>query len=150
LKNFQSIIAGAPDLPQGFIGEFILHPSTTRSYTCSNLVILYAVLAHDLYPQSVALAVEFVLPAAIAAGNLTIEPIITCLGKPLSEGYIETASGGNASSSPTSRRETSQSSVGASSKAANAAKPSISIGSQNTRDLFIFVSAAALAIINVY
>ncbi|EFP92284.1 chitin deacetylase [Puccinia graminis f. sp. tritici] len=127
LKNFQSIIAGAPDLPQGFI-----------------------VLAHDLYPQSVALAVEFVLPAAIAAGNLTIEPIITCLGKPLSEGYIETANGGNASSSPTSRRETSQTSVNAPSKAANAAKPSISISSQNTRDLVIFVSAAALAILNVY
>ncbi|PLW12230.1 hypothetical protein PCANC_18805 [Puccinia coronata f. sp. avenae] len=101
LKNFQSIIAGAPDLPTGFI-----------------------VLAHDLYPQSVALAVEFVLPAAIAAGNLTIEPIITCLGKPLSEGYIETASSTNSTTtnSTSSKQETSRTAAaGAASKAISAA-----------------------------
>lgn len=68
LKNFQDIIASASSLTTGFI-----------------------VLAHDLYPQSVALAVEYVLPQALAAGNLTVEPIITCLGQPLSEGYAETA-----------------------------------------------------------
>ncbi|OAV89892.1 hypothetical protein PTTG_00068 [Puccinia triticina 1-1 BBBD Race 1] len=127
LKNFQSIIAGAPDLPTGFI-----------------------VLAHDLYPQSVALAVEFVLPAAIAAGNLTIEPIITCLGKPLSEGYIETAKGGNASF-PSSRRETSQTAVSAASKAPGGAKPSISSSSRSTtREIAFIFSAIGLAILNVY
>ncbi|CAH7677117.1 chitin deacetylase [Phakopsora pachyrhizi] len=67
LSTFQGIISGAFSLPTGFI-----------------------VLAHDLYPQSVALAVEFVLPNAISSGNLTIEPIISCLGKPLSAAYIET------------------------------------------------------------
>ncbi|KAH9456462.1 hypothetical protein Pst134EB_012660 [Puccinia striiformis f. sp. tritici] len=129
LKNFQAIIAGAPDLPTGFI-----------------------VLAHDLYPQSVALAVEFVLPAAIAAGNLTIEPIITCLGKPLSEGYIETANNANASTSASSTRSgTSSGSVSAGSKAMGAAKSKISASPRSMAwDSILIIGASALAILGVY
>lgn len=115
LQNFQSILAGAPQLPTGFI-----------------------VLAHDLYPQSVALAVEFVLPGALAAGNLTIEPIITCLGKQLPEGYIETANGPNTTSSTRKSISASNSTTGAS-----AAKKAISLGNPsiipcNLRNLAIF------------
>lgn len=94
LQNFQTIIGASATLPTGFI-----------------------VLAHDLYAQSVALAVEFVLPQAIAMGNLTIQPIISCMGKSLGEAYIETATGataspdslaGNSSSSSTGSTKTRQ------------------------------------------
>lgn len=84
LQSFQTIIGGSSALPTGFI-----------------------VLAHDLYVQSVALAVEFVLPQAIAMKNLTIQPIITCLGKPLSEAYIETASDASNSTSKSSTNSSS-------------------------------------------
>jgi len=126
LKNFQTILAGAADLPTGFI-----------------------VLAHDLYPQSVALAVEFVLPSALAAGNLTIEPIITCLGKPLSEGYIETANATAAASKDSSKssKHDSSRSPAAASKAMSAASSISSSPRASVQGLFAFLSAGALAVL---
>ncbi|WWC98008.1 hypothetical protein V866_004897 [Kwoniella sp. B9012] len=51
----------------------------------------FIVLAHDLYQQTVDLAVGYVLPQAIASGKFQLKSIIECLGKPLSEAYIETS-----------------------------------------------------------
>lgn len=50
----------------------------------------FIVLAHDLYQQSVDLAVNYVLPLALGNSALTLEPIISCLGYANSEAYIET------------------------------------------------------------
>lgn len=45
----------------------------------------FIVLAHDLYQQSVELAVTYILPEVFAAKVLTMQPIITCLGRDLAE-----------------------------------------------------------------
>jgi len=66
-STFAGILSGAPSMSTGFI-----------------------VLAHDLYQQSVNLAVDYVLPLALSSGRLTLEPIINCLGSAMSEAYIET------------------------------------------------------------
>ncbi|CAO1636247.1 unnamed protein product [Parajaminaea phylloscopi] len=51
----------------------------------------YIVLAHDLYQQSVDLAVSVVLPMAQAMNPAQkLVPIITCLKKPLGDAYVET------------------------------------------------------------
>lgn len=51
----------------------------------------YIVLAHDLYQQSVEIAVEVVLPAALQQSpKQTLMPIITCLNRPMSDAYVET------------------------------------------------------------
>lgn len=70
LTNFDNILSGADDLDTGFI-----------------------VLQHDLYQQAVDLAVGYVLPqAATISPSLKLQPIIECLGKKMSDAYIETAS----------------------------------------------------------
>ena len=69
VNNFNGIIGNASTLATGFV-----------------------VLAHDLYQQTVDLAVQYVLPLALShSPKLTIQPIVTCLKKPLSEAYIETS-----------------------------------------------------------
>ncbi|CAO1615169.1 unnamed protein product [Sympodiomycopsis kandeliae] len=51
----------------------------------------YIVLAHDLYQQSVDLAVSVVLPMAQSMNPAQkLQPIITCLKQPLGNAYIET------------------------------------------------------------
>jgi len=51
----------------------------------------FIVLEHDLFEQTVDLAVGYILPDAMAQQPpLKIEPIITCLGMPLSDAYVET------------------------------------------------------------
>jgi len=67
LSNFANILNLAPSLNNGFI-----------------------VLSHDLYQQSVDLAVGYYLPDAIARGTFKLEPIISCLNKPLRDAYVET------------------------------------------------------------
>lgn len=52
----------------------------------------FIVLEHDLYQQTVDLAVGYFLPQAINSGNYTLKSIVNCLGLPLSEAYIETSS----------------------------------------------------------
>jgi len=52
----------------------------------------FIVLQHDIYQQTVDLAVGYILPMAIASGKYKLQSIIQCLGKPLSEAYIETSS----------------------------------------------------------
>lgn len=51
----------------------------------------FIVLAHDLYQQSVDLAVDYVLPKVINAGQLKMKTIASCLGQSLEDSYIETA-----------------------------------------------------------
>ncbi|MBW0473060.1 hypothetical protein O181_012775 [Austropuccinia psidii MF-1] len=57
-QKFEAILADAATLSTGFI-----------------------VLAHDLYPQTVALAVERILPSALADKKLKLQSISTCLGE---------------------------------------------------------------------
>ncbi|CAD6579930.1 MAG: chitin deacetylase [Tremellales sp. Tagirdzhanova-0007] len=52
----------------------------------------FIVLEHDLYQQTVDLAVGYVLPMAIASGKFQLKSIISCLGFSNAEAYIETAS----------------------------------------------------------
>jgi hypothetical protein len=78
LRNFDSILSGANSLSTGFI-----------------------VLQHDLYQQSVDLATSYVLPqAATISPPLSLQPIITCLGKSLADAYIETASSNSTANFP--------------------------------------------------
>lgn len=60
VSNFEMILANASSLKTGYI-----------------------VLEHDLYPQSVELATEVVLPAALAMNpKQTLKPIVQCLNLP--------------------------------------------------------------------
>lgn len=48
-------------------------------------------LAHDLYQQSVEIAVEVVLPAALKQSpKQDLMPVISCLKRPMSDAYVET------------------------------------------------------------
>ncbi|GAA5959445.1 hypothetical protein JCM3765_002329, partial [Sporobolomyces pararoseus] len=58
----------------------------------------FIVLAHDLYQQSVDLAVDYILPNVINTGQLHIKTIAECLGEGLAGAYIETAD--NSTSNP--------------------------------------------------
>ncbi|WVN87924.1 uncharacterized protein L203_103121 [Cryptococcus depauperatus CBS 7841] len=52
----------------------------------------FIVLEHDLYQQTVDLAVGYILPQVLANGTYHLKSIINCLGKDISEAYIETSS----------------------------------------------------------
>ncbi|GAA5894606.1 hypothetical protein JCM6882_004860 [Rhodosporidiobolus microsporus] len=51
----------------------------------------FIVLAHDLYQQSVDLAVDYILPKVINEGKLNFKTIAQCLGEDLAQSYIETS-----------------------------------------------------------
>jgi len=78
MNNFDSILGMAPSLGHGFI-----------------------VLEHDLYQQSVNLAVDYVLPKALSNPSLSVQPIIQCLGMDAAQAYVETAD--NSTAGPTSQ-----------------------------------------------
>ncbi|BGP50413.1 chitin deacetylase [Rhodotorula kratochvilovae] len=65
--------------------------NTFLDQAVSHLPTGFIVLAHDLYQQSVDLAVDYVLPNVINAGRLKIKTIASCLGESLEESYVETA-----------------------------------------------------------
>jgi hypothetical protein len=67
VENFEAILAAAGDLTTGFIS-----------------------LEHDLWLQTVDMAVDYLLPDALAQGNLTIETVPKCRHLTLADGYIET------------------------------------------------------------
>lgn len=68
LTNWQHILGNATTIDTGFI-----------------------VLEHDLFQQAVDVATGYILPDALAHNpSFKIEPVITCLNKPLSDAYIET------------------------------------------------------------
>jgi hypothetical protein len=51
----------------------------------------FIVLEHDLFEQTVQIAVGYILPDGLAfKPTLNIMPVIKCLGMPLSNAYIET------------------------------------------------------------
>jgi hypothetical protein len=51
----------------------------------------FIVLEHDLFQQAVDVATGYVLPDALAhQPPFKIEPVISCLNKPLSDAYVET------------------------------------------------------------
>ncbi|KZT23793.1 carbohydrate esterase family 4 protein [Neolentinus lepideus HHB14362 ss-1] len=88
----------------------------------------FIVLEHDLFQQSVDVATGYILPDALAH-KFTIEPVVNCVNKPLSDAYIETndnstdpplASGGSAtlsSGAPGSAEATSKAGSNSSSSA---------------------------------
>jgi len=82
------------DIPAGTAtGESCLEKFDTILNTYApELDTGFIVLQHDLYQQTVDMAVGYVLPMAIASGKYQLDSIIGCLGKPLSEAYIETSS----------------------------------------------------------
>jgi peptidoglycan/xylan/chitin deacetylase (PgdA/CDA1 family) len=69
LQNWEYILGNATTIDTGFI-----------------------VLEHDLFLQSVELAIGYILPDALAHNNpsFDIKPVITCLNKPMQDAYIET------------------------------------------------------------
>lgn len=50
----------------------------------------FIVLEHDLFQDTVDMATGYILPDALARGDLTIQPIAVCVGRGLSNAYIET------------------------------------------------------------
>jgi hypothetical protein len=51
----------------------------------------FIVLEHDLFQQAVDVATGYILPDALGhKPPFKIQPVVTCLNKPLSDAYIET------------------------------------------------------------
>lgn len=96
-SNFQTIIQSTASLESGFI-----------------------LLEHDLKEEAVDLAVDKILPEAVAySPKLTMEPIITCLGLQMADSYVETAVNGTAPAGVSSAAGSSAaSSVGSSASSA--------------------------------
>jgi peptidoglycan/xylan/chitin deacetylase (PgdA/CDA1 family) len=95
VSNFETILAGSSQLTTGYI-----------------------VLEHDLYQQSVELATEVVLPAALAMSpKQSLMPISQCLHLPLGDAYIESNS--NTTGSGGAGSQTTTSSSGSASTATN-------------------------------
>ncbi|BGP02054.1 putative Chitin deacetylase [Rhodotorula toruloides ATCC 204091] len=69
------------------------------THAVQNLPNGFIVLAHDLYQQSVDLAVDYILPGVINAGQLKIKTIGACLGESPEQLYIETASNSSSADS---------------------------------------------------
>ncbi|CDO70236.1 Carbohydrate Esterase Family 4 protein [Trametes cinnabarina] len=122
LNNWEAIIGNATTIDHGFI-----------------------VLEHDLFQQSVDIAVDYILPDALAhQPPFKIEPIVSCLNKPLRDAYIETNDnssnpiGANATGSASSA-EASGNSSGASANGKNSA---MGIAAPNS------MGAIALAIVS--
>lgn len=68
LANWQQILGNVSKINTGFI-----------------------VLEHDLFQQAVDVATGYILPDALAhKPPFTIQPVVTCLNKPLSDAYVET------------------------------------------------------------
>ncbi|KAH9947942.1 glycoside hydrolase/deacetylase [Amylocystis lapponica] len=68
LNNWNAIMQNATTIKSGFI-----------------------VLEHDLFPQTVDLAIDYILPQGLAHNpKFNITPVIECMGHPLSDSYIET------------------------------------------------------------
>lgn len=68
LNNWEYIIGNATTMSNGFI-----------------------VLEHDLFQQAVEVATGYILPDALAhQPPFTIQPVISCLNKPMTDAYIET------------------------------------------------------------
>ncbi|KAH9911430.1 uncharacterized protein BXZ73DRAFT_57018 [Epithele typhae] len=87
LNNWEGIMANATTINTGFI-----------------------VLEHDLFQQTVDLATGYILPDALSrTPKITIEPIITCLGLPIRDAYIET---NDNSSNPVSSGSNAQTTKG--------------------------------------
>jgi len=75
IDNFENILNNASSMDTGFI-----------------------VLEHDLYQQTVDVAIGYILPDAMARRNIVFKNIIECLHKPLGDAYVETNS--NSSNPP--------------------------------------------------
>lgn len=113
-------------IPSGLSAAEVLNSFDTILDTASTLQTGFIVLAHDLYQQTVDLAIGYVLPDA-QARKFNMMSIIDCLKKPLSDAYIETAS--NSSSPAATGTMTSGSSASGTQSGSSPSASSTSSGS---------------------
>ncbi|KAB5588257.1 polysaccharide deacetylase from carbohydrate esterase family CE10 protein [Ceratobasidium theobromae] len=112
-------------IPSGLSAAEVLDSFDKILDTASSLPSGFIVLAHDLYQQTVDLAVGYVLPDA-QARKFNMMSIVECLKKPLSEAYVETAS------NKTSPASTGTGTASGSSSTASASGTSGSSGSNGS------------------
>ncbi|KAM0755943.1 glycoside hydrolase/deacetylase [Meredithblackwellia eburnea MCA 4105] len=123
LNNFGRIINGSATLNTGFI-----------------------VLEHDLDATAVDLAIQHVIPDALAfQPKLTLEPIITCLGESLEQAYAETYVAPVQKQTDNSTVSTAKGGAASSAKAGAAASASASAGSKSSSAARTGFSIAAVA-----
>ncbi|KAG8870617.1 chitin deacetylase [Serendipita sp. 405] len=129
IASFESILQDATNLNSGFI-----------------------VLAHDLYQQSVDLAIGYILPDALARTNpkFKLMSIIECLGEPLANAYKETNN--NSTNPPPTGINQSVSYPGASASASSSSSTSshnsaTNVGVGNGGVVFGLVVAMGLALL---
>ncbi|EKM60819.1 carbohydrate esterase family 4 protein [Phanerochaete carnosa HHB-10118-sp] len=91
----------------------------------------FIVLEHDLFAQTVDMAVGYILPAALAfQPKLTLKPVIECLGFTLADGYLET-NDNTTHPLPTSSFSNAPSATGAAGSAQASASGNASGGTTN-------------------
>jgi len=81
-------------IPSGLSSSEVLNSFDQILDTAGTLSTGFIVLAHDLYQQTVDLAIGYVLPDA-QARKFNMMSIVDCLKKPLSDAYVETANNGS-------------------------------------------------------
>lgn len=90
LQNWENILSSAASLDHGFI-----------------------VLEHDLFQESVEVATGYILPDALAHNPpFQIQPVVQCLGRKISDAYIETNNNQTNPSSNTNQSHSAQSDDG--------------------------------------
>lgn len=81
-------------------GETALGKFETILQEANSMSTGFIVLEHDLWPQTVELAVGYVLPYALNQTQLHLKSISQCLGWSLSDAYMETSSNSSTWSNP--------------------------------------------------
>jgi peptidoglycan/xylan/chitin deacetylase (PgdA/CDA1 family) len=126
LANWQQIMGNVTQIDTGFI-----------------------VLEHDLFQQSVEIATGYILPAALAfQPKLTIEPVVNCLHKPLSDAYVETNDNSTNPPAASGSNPTLSSGAPGSAEPTGAASPkkSAALGKAAVSDMFALYAAGFVAV----
>lgn len=77
-------------IPAGYPAAGVIDKFEQILNNASNLDTGFIVLEHDLYQQTVDVAIDYVLPDAMARGNIKFSNVVECLHKPLEDSYLET------------------------------------------------------------
>ncbi|CAE6531665.1 unnamed protein product [Rhizoctonia solani] len=114
-------------IPSGLSSAEVLNSFDKILDTAGSLNTGFIVLAHDLYQQTVDLAVGYVLPDA-QARKFNMMSIVECLKKPLGDAYIETSSNSSSPASTGTHSAGGSQSTGTSGSGSNNGQSSSSSG----------------------
>ncbi|KZW00657.1 glycoside hydrolase/deacetylase [Exidia glandulosa HHB12029] len=80
-------------IPDGIVnGEEVQNNFGDILSTATSIDTGFIVLEHDLYPQTVTMAIDYIIPDALTFDpSMKVQNVISCMGQPPSEAYSETS-----------------------------------------------------------